>query len=171
MLMGYSPDSKNHNLNLGPNDYVMQSLAGNAIASQSVEKLGRDFKKSSLNLRLNPSTQVVDEYDSFQIVEVEINGTIKNTEGTFPVYGKDHLYLVQYKGRQIFFGNMTVDIKNIKGTEEGVLSIRYEPDAGRADVTLTSGAIGDTAMVAFGELFLTKQEVADIDAILQKPVQ
>lgn len=181
LLVGYSEDKDSYSIKMDVNPSVInhfenqekQTFTRNTANSESPifqkneEKFGMNNKDFKLNLNFSVSNDQED-YGQVKIVQVEVNGEILNESNSFPFKGQDEIYLVHLNGRNIFFGNIMIDLTHKGGNEEGVLSLRYEPGADLFDATITSGQIGDLAMIPFGELFLTKDDVFEIDTLIQE---
>lgn len=69
---------------------------------------------------------------------------------------------------EIFFGTVKIDIKNRRGDELGIISLRFNPKTQQADVAITSGSMSNSAMLPFGEFFVTFEELEYIENAIGK---
>lgn len=53
------------------------------------------------------------DYGQVKIVQVDVNGTIMNEKSSFPFKGQDEIYLLNLNGRDIFYGNIMIDLTHI----------------------------------------------------------
>jgi hypothetical protein len=172
LIFGFKEgDTAAYKIKLELDKEVMDYLASteSPIINGNDNKFG---KTSPSSTRLHMDFKVAETlYDSnkVKIVKVNVKGQLINAQDSFPFEGNDEIYLVRInQDREIFVGNVKIDIKNAKEQELGVISIRYEPKTQQADVSLTSGPMSNSGMIAFGKLFITHEEQEMINSVLGK---
>jgi len=171
IIMGFRHDYTIYNVNLDSNKIIMEQFKNNPIMKKNVTKFGLDNKNAKLTLQLNIKKEPLVQKNSVKIMETDINGVIHIADKSFLFNGDKEIYLISFDSREIYYGNIPINIKNNNGFEEGVLSLRYEPNIDNIDITITSGAVGDNAMIPFGELFLTHEDLKKIDQKLIQSIE
>lgn len=51
-----------------------------------------------------------------------------------------------------------------------MLTLRHNPETDESDVVMTSGLLGNTGILPFGQPFLMEDRLDEIQAIITKPV-
>ncbi|MDX8360123.1 hypothetical protein [Cytobacillus sp. IB215316] len=168
VMVGFN-NKETYEFKLDINNQVLDFLEkdSNPIIEKNEKKFGKKVNEPNLKLDLEIVNDETEVFDSFSIVGAIVNGNIKTLEGTFPFNGEGDLNLISFDNREIYYGSVEITIKNKSVEEYGMLSIRLDPETNEVDVTITSGVIGDTAMLPFGALFLTNEDLDAIDAIIR----
>ncbi|WP_128103073.1 hypothetical protein [Paenibacillus sp. DCT19] len=73
--------------------------------------------------------------------------------------------MVKFDDREVYYGTIDIEMKSLLGSDQGNLSLRYEPKTDNLDISLTSGNMDTSAMIPFGKPFLTWDDLDKIDAI------
>ncbi|KOY17831.1 hypothetical protein [Paenibacillus xylanivorans] len=161
--------NKNNNtykFNIKSNDELLEQFKSNSLTVENNKKFGKE-KQSQLvlDVELQKDEEISPEMTFYN---GNISGKLKLKEEKqfFNFTGKDVFREVKYDDRTVYIGSVSVQLKNKINEEEAVLSIRFEPETKKIDVALTSGAIGETAFIPFGEAFLTKNDWDQINEII-----
>ncbi|MGR6541716.1 hypothetical protein [Paenibacillus tundrae] len=162
-IMGADQDNQKIKLDADANVEALNALTNNPILKENDKKFNKLEKKSNIKIQLTLEDQ---QSISNNLVDYKANvkGNIK-LDKAYPFEGDGNLQLYNFDGREVYYGAIDLKMKNIKGNDEGVLSLRYEPKTDKLDISITSGAMGDTAMIPFGKPFLTLDDLNQIDQI------
>ncbi|MFS1518659.1 hypothetical protein V1503_19675 [Bacillus sp. SCS-151] len=168
VMVGFN-NKETYDFKLDVNNQVLDFLEkeSNPVIEKNEKKFGKKENEPNLKLDLEIVNDETEVFDSFKIIGAKVKGSIKTLESTFPFDGEGDLNLISFNDREIYYGSVGIKIKNKSVEEEGALSIRLDPETNEVDVTITSGVIGDTAMLPFGTLFLTNEDLDAIDAIIR----
>lgn len=167
---GFTNTSTTYSLKLDLNQEFVSSLslAQNEIVSENDRKFGRGNNTTKLLMNFDVKDTLFEEED-VKIVEVEVKGRVINGRDSFPFNGADELYLVKLnKDREVFFGNIKININHKTGDDIGIISLRYEPQNEQADLSITSGPMSNTAMLPFGNFFITFEELNFIYHVIER---
>ncbi|CAH1192409.1 hypothetical protein [Paenibacillus sp. JJ-223] len=168
-IMGADQNGKKIKLDANVNVQALQALANNPILEENEKKFNKLEKKANIKLQLTLDSGK-EISTSLSDYKVSIKGNIK-LDQAYPFEGEGDLQLYRFDNREVYYGAIDVNMKNVKGNDEGVVSLRYEPQTEKLDISVTSGAMGDTAMIPFGTPFLTIDDLTKIDTIKEEVTQ
>ena len=162
-MTGADQNGKKIKLDANANVEALKVLANNPILEENEKKFNNLEKKSNvkIQLTLDNGQKITDELTDFK---ANVKGNFK-LDKAYPFEGDGNLQLYKFDNREVYYGAIDLNMKNVKGNDEGVISLRYEPATDKLDISITSGAMGDTAMIPFGTPFLTIEDLNKIDGI------
>lgn len=166
--IGFTDDKNNntYKFNIKSNDELLEEFKDSSLTIENNKKFGKE-KQSQLVLDIE--LQKNEEMSSEMILyNGSISGKLKLKEEKqfFNFTGQEVFREVKYDDRTVYIGSVSVQLTNKVNQEEAILGIRFEPKTKKIDVALTSGSIGETAFIPFGEAFLTKNDWDKINEII-----
>ncbi|MEF3356229.1 hypothetical protein PV403_24400 [Paenibacillus sp. GYB006] len=182
LIMGASSGAEEDNLEMGINVTTLDHFKDKPIMSGNDAFYSQYASKSLLSTLNSTSRETAIESDQIKVniemdednkeefnskltfIPAEISGMLHlDKDYNFEANGK--LDEVIFDGRTVYVGSMFVDIDG--GIGEGALSIRYEPENEKIDLSITLGEMdtNSNVLLPYGEAFLTWDELTKIDEI------
>lgn len=158
--------------NIKTNDELLEQFKNNEITVENDKKFGKG-KEANLKLDIDLKRNLEMSTADKEVFDGTISGNVKlkEEETAYNFTGTDIFEVYNINDKTVYIGNVEVLMKNKKATTNGegaILAIRFEPATNKIDVALTSGAIGETGFIPFGENFLSLDDWEKIDAIKYK---
>ncbi len=159
-------NGKIYKFNVKSNDMLLDQFKNNDLTVENDAKFGKG-KEAQLKIDINLEKDE-DVSTEKSIYHGSISGKLKLKEEKifYDFSGSDDFLKITFDNRTVYIGNVSVQMQNKKtSSEEAVFGIRFEPETNKIDVAVTSGAVGETAFLPFGEAFLSIEDWNKIDAI------
>ncbi|MEZ7171726.1 hypothetical protein [Sporosarcina sp. OR05] len=152
------------------NEYLtMLHNRNQELVAGNKEKFGEDMSKSSIDLHVDlKTTYANDEREEY---EAAVKGVVKSVAGDNNFNGAGTLHKVKLSNNEwIYSGSFEGTSTTQNGEETFMLTLRYNPATEESDVVFTSGLLGNTGILPFGQPFLMEDQLDEIQAIIAKPV-
>lgn len=169
IIVGFNKETKIL-VNTDINERYLESFKVNneELVKENDRKFGKDINKSSLNIQVFNLVEVENKTD-ITFYDAEIKGVIKSPTGNFNIKGTGDLQKLKLSNEKwIYNGDFEGEVINKIGTDTVTLSFLYDPETKETSIGLTSGLLGDIALLPFGQSFLSKQEIIELDEIIRK---
>ncbi|UHA73262.1 hypothetical protein [Paenibacillus sp. 481] len=157
--------------NIKSNDQLLEQFKNNNLTVENDKKF-KGGKVAKLKLDIDLKKNVEMSTTEKEVFDGTISGNLKlkDEKISYNFTGSDLFEAYNINNKTVYIGSVSVLMKNKKATngEEAILGIRFEPETKKIDVALTSGEIGETAFIPFGEAFLSSEDWEKIDAIKYK---